>query len=113
MFLSDFALSLLVEVDKIFGSDEFPESNLDFIIVSDFSSIRCLFLRVKSIEDKTAFHFVDCIFSSAVSTFLATLSFNFFWKISSASNLFLSLSFTFFAVVFATASAFFLFLSYA
>ncbi len=99
--MSDFTLSLLFEADEIFGSDEFPKSGSNFVIVSDFSSIRYFFLGPGLLEDKTAFCLADCTFSSAVSTFLATLSSNFFRDTSSTLTLFRSLLKVFFAVAFA------------
>ncbi len=109
MPMSDFILSLLFEADEIFGSDEFPESGSNFMIVSNFFSICCFFLGLGLLKDKAIFCLADCTISNAVSTFLATLSSNFFRDTSSALTLFLSLSRAFFTVAstfFATASAF-------
>ncbi len=78
MFISDYTLSLLFEINEIFGSDEFLESGSDYMIVSNFSSICYFFSETRLLKNRTVFHLANYIFSSAVSTFLATLSSNFF-----------------------------------
>ncbi len=116
MPISNFTLSLLFETNEIFDLDEFSESGLDFVIISDFSSIYCFFLGPRLLKNKTAFCLADCTFSTTVSTFLATLSSNFFRDTSSALTLFFSLLRAFFAVAsifFATAFAFLVSLFYA
>lgn len=69
MLMSDFILSLLFKANEIFGSDKFPESVSNFVIVSDFFFIHCFFLGPGLLENKAAFGLADCIFSSAISTF--------------------------------------------
>ncbi len=107
--MSDFTLSLLFNVDKIFDLNKFSQLRSDFMIVLDFSFIYCFLLGHGLLEDKATFCLADYTFFNAISTFLAILSTNFFQDNSSALTLFLFLSKVFFVVVstfFAIASAF-------
>lgn len=110
MFMSNFTLSLLFKVTEIFGLDKFLKSRSNIMIVSDFFSIHCFFLKSELLKDKAAFFLADYIFSSATSTFLAILSSNFFRDIFSTLTLFFFLSRALFIAVstfFAAPFAFF------